>query len=117
MRLFWKTAWDNQIKGTKNVYGDMYEVEHNPVAISPYQQFLPASRSYYTYTGSLTTYPCTEGVTWLVFEDTIFMSSRDIKKLRSAIANSAGTIIDTETKNDNRPVQELNGRVVTKFQG
>ena len=36
--------------------------------------FLPADRAYWTFAGSLTTPPCTEGVRWLVFEEPLSMS-------------------------------------------
>lgn len=41
-------------------------------------QLIPKSRDYYTYMGSLTTPPCTEGVLWLVMKETIEMSPEQI---------------------------------------
>ncbi len=39
-----------------------------PDALIDVAQLLPVDRSYYTYMGSLTTPPCTEGVLWLVMK-------------------------------------------------
>lgn len=44
---------------------------------------LPADRGYWTYTGSLTTPPCTEGVSWFVFEQEL---SLDRDQLRAFAA-------------------------------
>lgn len=40
--------------------------------------FLPAKRSYYRYSGSLTTPPCAETVDWFVFADPIQVADADI---------------------------------------
>ncbi len=63
-------------------------------------QLLPASRGYYTFTGSLTTPPCTEGVTWLVLKDPAQVSSAQVQAFANKYPHNA------------RPVQPLNGRVV-----
>lgn len=59
---------------------------------------LPASREHYRYRGSLTTPPCTEGVTWLVLNGTIQFSDQQIRAIQTAIGTS------------NRPVQPLGSR-------
>jgi carbonic anhydrase len=41
-------------------------------------QLLPGDRSYYTYMGSLTTPPCTEGVLWLVLKQAQQISSEQL---------------------------------------
>jgi carbonic anhydrase len=61
-------------------------------------QLLPDSREYYTYAGSLTTPPCTEGVTWLVMSHRMTVSKQQV----AAFA--------TLEPADDRPTQPLNGR-------
>jgi len=63
--------------------------------------FLPKSRSYYRFSGSLTTPPCTEGVRWVVLETPVSASKSQIEAFEHAIKH-----------HNNRPVQPLNGRVV-----
>lgn len=63
---------------------------------------------------SLYVFISTEGVTWIVHEQPIYVSKTDIDKLREAVEKVPGTIIDAVTSNDNRPIMPLNGRVVTK---
>lgn len=61
---------------------------------------LPASREYYSYMGSLTTPPCTEGVLWLVMKNPVQISEEQI------------AIFSRFYRNNARPVQAGNGRVI-----
>ena len=45
---------------------------------------LPADRTFFTYTGSLTTPPCTEGITWYVLKAPIEMSPAQIAAYSSS---------------------------------
>jgi len=63
---------------------------------------LPENRDYYTYSGSLTTPPCSEGVRWLVLKQPASASAEQIARFRSFF----------DDHNTNRPVQPLNGRNV-----
>lgn len=65
-------------------------------------RLLPAQRGYYTYTGSLTTPPCTEGVAWFVLKTPIESSSAQINRFAHFYKHNA------------RPVQPLDGRVVSE---
>jgi carbonic anhydrase len=49
-----------------------------PVSLLDVTQLLPLSREYYTYMGSLTTPPCSEGVLWMVMKQPIKMSASQI---------------------------------------
>lgn len=62
--------------------------------------FLPADPGYWTYMGSLTTPPCTEGVRWFVMEQDVAVS-RDQVRLLQALYQVAS-----------RPVQDLHGRKI-----
>ncbi len=66
--------------------------------------FLPADLSYNTYDGSLTTPPCSENVTWIVLDNPV-----------EASPNQIGQITNKEPRN-NRPLQQLNGRVIRRFE-
>lgn len=61
---------------------------------------LPAVRNIYTYTGSLTTPPCSEGVRWLLMEHPVELSAEQIRNFLTIFQNNA------------RPVQPLNARDV-----
>jgi carbonic anhydrase len=73
------------------------------------QEMLPESRQYYTYSGSLTTPPCSEGVRWIVMKEPVNVSSFAVERLHllvSSFPNYGGF------GDNNRPTTELNGRVV-----
>jgi carbonic anhydrase len=73
------------------------------------EELLPESPSYYTYTGSLTTPPCTEGVHWFVMDQAVGISRAAVARLHlivSMFPNYRGY------PNNNRPVRPLNGRAV-----
>jgi carbonic anhydrase len=84
--------------------------QHLPVHEGPEQKFddaqidvtglLPQDRGYYTFTGSLTTPPCTEGVTWFVL--------RTPERISQSQADAFGKIY----RRDARPIQPINGREV-----
>ena len=63
---------------------------------------LPADKTFFTYTGSLTTPPCTEGITWYVLKVPIDVSQAQIAAY-TKLAHLGHT---------NRPIQSLGGRVV-----
>lgn len=62
---------------------------------------LPENRQYYSYQGSFTTPPCTEGVLWMVMKEPVQLSKEQVERFRAII------------KGNNRPVQPLNGRTVS----
>jgi carbonic anhydrase len=68
----------------------------NPLSLLPEKGQGPR----YTYSGSLTTPPCTEGVNWNVFATPVQLSAAQIRRL-TAIYN-----------HNNRPLQPSNGRAV-----
>jgi len=65
------------------------------------EPLFPKEHSYYRFSGSLTTPPCTEGLRWLVMTDTVALSESQLKKFQIALKHS-----------NNRPVQPLNGRMI-----
>ena len=61
---------------------------------------LPANRGYYTFEGSLTTPPCSEGVRWFVLKAPVTLSRGEIQAFAKLYPMNA------------RPAQPLNGREV-----
>jgi len=66
----------------------------NPAAL------LPRELGYFTYSGSLTTPPCSEGVRWIILKSPRTLSKDEIATFTARYPNDA------------RPVQKLNGRLV-----
>ncbi|HZZ93771.1 MAG TPA: carbonic anhydrase family protein [Usitatibacter sp.] len=88
-----KTLWANVPKEK--------EKEASPAGVMiDASSLLPASRAYYTFNGSLTTPPCSEGVTWFVLKTPLKASKGQIAEFGKLYPANA------------RPVQPLNGRVV-----
>ena len=71
-----------------------------PTAIIDLNTLLPAARNYYTYMGSLTTPPCSEGVLWLVMKQPVQVSPDQIN------------IFSRLYKNNARPIQPAAGRLI-----
>ena len=64
---------------------------------------VPGNQAYYRFNGSLTTPPCSEGVTWLVMKQAIMVSKEQIDKFSHVVHHP-----------NNRPVQAINARTVLK---
>jgi carbonic anhydrase len=63
-------------------------------------QLLPESRRYYTYMGSLTTPPCSEGVLWMVMQQPVPISPEQIGVFAHLYPMNA------------RPIQSASGRLI-----
>lgn len=61
---------------------------------------LPDGKGYYSYEGSLTTPPCSQGVSWMVLKTPVKLGASQIKAFRRLFSANA------------RPVQPLNERIV-----
>ena len=61
---------------------------------------LPSSLQHWSYDGSLTTPPCSEGVSWVVFAEPVTLSTEQIARLDAVHDHNA------------RPTQALNDRVI-----
>ena len=90
---FVQTLWDNLPAQVNHEN----RVGHLPVNAA---DLLPANGSYYHFSGSLTTPPCSENVKWYVMKEPIPVSAAQVKKFLALIGPDA------------RPVQPLHGREV-----
>ena len=64
------------------------------------RDILPTNTHHFSYSGSLTTPPCTEGVQWIVLTEPIKISEEDVRKFVAVIGHNA------------RPVQPLGDRSI-----
>jgi len=75
--------------------------EEQPAQVSvDLNQLLPAERGYFTYMGSQTTPPCSEGVLWMVMKNPVSVSEQQIGVFSRLYPMNA------------RPVQAASGRVI-----
>ncbi|KAK0404552.1 hypothetical protein QR680_017507 [Steinernema hermaphroditum] len=66
---------------------------------------LPKDKSCVRYQGSLTTPPCSEVVTWMVFTQPVSITEEQLSALRQVQDSESGVL-----QKNRRPVQPLNGR-------
>lgn len=78
------------------------EETHLPAHVSA-EALLPKDRDYYRFLGSLTTPPCTEGVTWLVMKHPVTASAAQIHQFAQVMGHP-----------NNRPIQPLNTRLIVE---
>jgi carbonic anhydrase len=88
-----RTLWSN-LPLEQNKLIDRTDIKIDPTLL------LPATRNYFTYIGSLSTPPCSEGVLWLVFKTPTQLSKEQIAGF--------GRIYNNNT----RPIQPRNARVI-----
>jgi carbonic anhydrase len=84
----------NYMPNTPGKEQEIAGVEVNPAGL------LPRDTRYYTYAGSLTAPPCSEGVTWFVLKTPVEISADQIHAFAKLYPH------------DVRPIQPLNGRTV-----
>lgn len=90
---FLRTLWTKiPSEKDKTIEASMVSVNLNDL--------LPSQHGYYTYSGSLTTPPCTEGVTWYILKSTSSLSTQELSTIMKLYPH------------DNRPTQKLNHREV-----
>lgn len=80
-------------------FGDIQDAD--PVTMNV-ANMLPSDRTTYTYSGSLTTPPCSETVRWHVLEQPLTMSAEQLQTLTALYDGN------------NRPVQPLNDREIDR---
>ena len=75
--------------------------EGDPISLNS-ETLLPGRRVYFSYKGSLTTPPCTEGVKWFVLAQANDISSKQVDQLARLVMRNV------------RPTSPLNGRKVVR---
>ena len=81
-------------KGETKLIGTDFDLNEN----------LPKNKDYYTYSGSLTTPPCTQNVTWFVYKKPITVSLDQVKQLQKLMP-----------LNNYRNEQPINGRIIKQY--
>jgi carbonic anhydrase len=97
--------WEHMPKTESKVLADYSHQEEEIVGIEINPAgLLPNDVAYYTYMGSITAPPCTEGVRWYVLKTPMNISTKQIEAFGKLYPH------------DVRPLQPLNGRIVQESQ-
>ncbi len=79
-------------------------LENNPEVNA--SALIPAGSGYFNYSGSSTTPPCSEPVNWFVMKNVLEVSQEQVDAFKALLG----------TPRTNRPLQNMNGRVVEFFE-
>jgi carbonic anhydrase len=86
----------------KNIPSEKEKAIDVPGSILNVRNLLPSSLGYYTFAGSLTTPPCSEGVTWYVLKTPVSLSPDQLASFARLYPDNA------------RPIQPANGREIVE---
>eukprot|EP00796_Vickermania_ingenoplastis_P008383 gene8383-5871_t len=78
-------------------------------------ELLPNTDGYFTYNGSVSQPPCSEGVRWVVFTTPISVSAAAYGALQESIAQANS--IPLKVAGNARKPQPLNGRTILRYKG
>jgi len=96
----------DQNQALERFWSDLPATEGDTAGILPKmsaEELLPVSSDYFRFDGSLTTPPCSEGVLWMVLSEPATISEDQVESIMTILGHS-----------NNRPVQPLNGRLISK---
>lgn len=81
------TLFSNAIRSVERIPNPGDKIELPPANQLGFGSFASAlqSLSFYTYSGSLTTPPCSEGVTWLIATRTFSLSTQSYNALKKVV--------------------------------
>ena len=102
-----KKGFSNALIDTlwKNLPSEKEKAVDVPGVTVNVKELLPAAQGYYTFAGSLTTPPCSEGLTWYVLKQPVSVSAKQIVTFATIYPMNA------------RPIQPTNGREVRETKG
>lgn len=102
---------DSVLANAPELAGEEVELEEDgsPLSLVPVEGSSAEVADYYAYPGSLTTPGCTEGVRWIVLEDTLGVSTATADRLHQLISGFPGY---NGHEDNNRPTQPLNDREI-----
>jgi len=100
--VFWRNGNANELIDLvwKNIPKEKEKAVDVSGATVNAEELLPADRGYYTFAGSLTTPPCSEGVTWYVMKTPVSLSQAQLATFAKLYPHNA------------RPIQAANGREI-----
>ena len=96
-----------------------WEIDDAEEPLNAYKDFLPKSKSFFHYIGSLTTFPCSNGINWFLFEEPVYITTEDLANMKSAVKNQKYTLTFDDPyhpSSNNRPLQPLGPRSVWKYE-
>ena len=106
LQTLWNTGGD-----TIDSIAQYKSVTDSAILLNPYTSLFPGDRKFYTYTGSLTTPPCSGNTLWVHYDSPVPISQDDADILRAAALKNDHSRLSVQGNNA-RPIQPISDRVI-----